>query len=245
MIFDETTGLPSTVMMNGSDNGTSTLALIIRIEDAVSMYLYPCLIEYSLISLAVFLIMWRSIGKREEGDYIRFGERHIFTINCSRASRGLLIGGIIVLSTILTLVPIYLLRSDAHTITQITEVVLLSVALVFVCFGFFHTTKLRYFAHAHVDVFDQALIIIATVGDFSYTLFGLFASLLIGRENKLPGEGSVNMEIAIGFLAIIQTFLQSGFILDALKRRLITKDEIRNKPGRESVTALLLINLCE
>ena len=244
MIVNETTGLPFTAMTNGSDNGTSILAVIIRIEEAVSVYLYPCLIEYSLISLAVFLIMWRSIGKREDGEYIRFGERHIFTINCSRASRGLLIGGIIVLTTILTLIPVYILKKDAQTITQITELVLLVFGLLFVCFGFFHTTKLRHFAHAHVDVFDQALIIIAAIGDFTYTLFGLFASLLITKEQLCGKDGSVSMEIAIGFLAIFQTFLQSGFILDALKRRLVTKDEIRNKPGRESVTALLLINLC-
>jgi hypothetical protein len=58
-------------------------------------------------------------------------------------------------------------------------------------------------------------------------------------QNKLP----VGIAISIGFLAIFQTFLQSNFILDTLKRRLTTRQEKKSKPGRETITALLLMNL--
>ena len=240
-MFLDLTNYSSVAATNSSESQQSTLELIVRIEGAVSVYLYPCLIEYSLISLTVFLIMWKNVGEREGGTYISFGRRHIFTINCSRASRGLFIGAVIMLLTILTLVPIYLLENEAQLITQITELVLLTIALVFVCFGFYHTTRLHFDEHAHVDAFDRVLIIITTVGDFAYTLFGLIASLFIDRD-KLPEDGYVGMEIAIGFVAIFQTFLQSGFILDTLKRR-VTDKAVKTKPGRESVTTLLLTNL--
>ncbi len=203
-------------------------------------YLYPCLIEYSLISLTVFFIMWRNVGKIEKRSYLRFADRHVFTINCARASRGLLIGGIIFLLTILALIPTYLLDVDAISVTHLTELVLLIVSLFTVCLSYFYTTKLYYDQHAHVDVFDQVLILITTVGEFAYSIFGLFASIFVDEtKTKLP----FGVEISIRVLAIFQTFIQSGFIMDALKRRTTTKQENRNKPGRETITALLLMNL--
>ena len=218
------------------------LAFIKNIEATVSPYLYPCLIEYSLISLTVFVIMWRNVGKDETGSYRRFGDRHIFTINCSRASRGLLIGGIIILLTILTLIPTYLLEKDGPSVTQITELSLLIVSFILVSASYFHTTTLFYDKNAHVDVFDQVLIMLTTVGDFAYTSFGLVASLLLPRERS-PSATRRGIEIAIGIVAMIQVMFQSSFILETLKRRCNNKHDIRNKPGRETVTALLLINL--
>jgi hypothetical protein len=185
--------------------------------------------------------MWRNVGKTENRSYLHFADRHVFTVNCSRASYGLLIGGIILLLTILTLIPVDILHlGSAITITRITEFVLLIISLLIVCVSFFYTTKLYYDREAHVDVFDQILILITTVGDFAYSLFGLFASIFIESYTiNIPRA----IEITIGILAICQTFLQSGFILDTLKRRSRTKNEIRKKPGRELITALLLINL--
>ncbi|CAF5183037.1 unnamed protein product, partial [Rotaria magnacalcarata] len=230
----------SSTAQNNSSKVASRYEIITRIESTMNVYLYPCLIEYSLISLTVFFLMWKNVGKTREPFLLRFGDRHVFTVNCSRASRGLLVGGIILLVTILTLIPTYLLDDDAISVTHITELVLLFVSLLFVCISFAQTTKLYHDPHAHVDAFDRVLILITTVGDFAYSFFGLFASLF-GEQSasKLP----LAIEISIGFLAIFQTFLQSGFILDTLHRRTRTKEEIRNKPGREAVTALLLINL--
>jgi hypothetical protein len=225
---------------SGTSENKSTLDMLKEIEATLGVYLYPCLIEYSLISLTVFFIMWRNVGKTENRSYLRFGDRHVFTINCARASRGLLIGGIIFLLTIITLIPSYLFEEYAASITHITRLVLLSVSLLTVCLSYFYTTKLFYDEHAHVDIFDQALILITTVGDFAYSFFVLFACIVLTNSNsQLP----VGVEISVGFLAIFQTFLQSGYIMDTLKRRTTTREENRSKPGRETITALLLFNL--
>ncbi|CAF2483887.1 unnamed protein product [Rotaria sp. Silwood2] len=220
---------------------TSTLEIIEKIESSMSVYLYPCFIEYSLICVTVFYIMWRNVGKTEQRSFLHFGDRHIFTVDCSRASRGLLLGGIIFILAILTLIPAYILNTMLTIlITHITKLVLLVASLLIVCISFFYTTKLYYDRQAHVDVFDQILILVTTVGDFAYSFFGLFASIFIESYRiQLPRF----VEIVIGLLSILQTYLQSGFILDTLRRRSITKSEIRKKPGRELITALLLINL--
>jgi len=226
---------------SSTNTTTSILDFIEQIQLSLGVYLYPCLIEYSLISVTVFYIMWRNVGKTETRSFLHFDAHHIFTINCSRASCGLFLGGIIFVLTILTLIPTYILdRLLAIVITDITELVLLIVSLLIVCISFIYTTKLYYDRQAHVDIFDQILILITTVGDFAYSFFGIFASIFIESYTiKIPRF----IEIAIGLLAIFETVLQSAFILDALKRRSITKNEIQNKPGRELITALLLINL--
>mgnify|MGYP001051435117 CR=1 FL=1 len=206
----------------------------------MGVYLYPCLIEYSLISVTVFFIMWRNVGNVEKKSFLRFGDQHIFTINCSRSSRGLLVGGILFLLTILSLIPAYIFEDDAASVTHITGLFLLVVSLLTVICAYFETTKLFYDEHAHVDRFDQVLILITTVGDFAYSFFGLFAYIFItNSESILP----VGVEICTTIIAICQTFVQTGFIMDTLKRRTKTRQHIRTKPGREIVTALLLLNL--
>lgn len=242
MLFNQFFRTGSNGNGGGHEENQTVLEWIEQIEETLSVYLYPCLIEYSLISLTVFFIMWRNVGKKEGNSYLRFGERHIFTVNCARASRGLLFGGMILIVTILTLVPIYILDNGAQIVTQITELILIVVSFILVSSALFHTTRLHYDAHAHVDIFDQVLIIITTVGDFAYALFGLFASLFTDADDDFKPV-FIRIEISIGVLAILQTFLQTGFILDTLKRRTKTKEAARTKPGREAVTALLLTNL--
>ena len=217
------------------------LIFIEKIETTLFVYLYPCLIEYSLMSVTVFYIMWRNVDRREKPTHVDFNHRHVYKLNCSRASRGLLSGGIILLLTIITLIPDYVLSpASAIPITHVTELVLLFIAFVTVCLAFVFTTKLHYDRDAHVNFFDQILILVTTVGDFAYSLFGLFAAIFIESYSiNIPRT----VEVAINVLAILQTFVQSAFILDCLKRRLITSKDVREKPGRELITALLLINL--
>ena len=112
--------------------------------------------------------MWVKLKKRS---LLRFGDRHVFTVNCARASRGLLIGGIIFLLTILTLIPTYLFEDDAAAVSHITGLILLVLALFTVFLSFIQTTKLYYDEDAHVDIFDQTLILITTVGDFCLFIF--------------------------------------------------------------------------
>lgn len=220
---------------------TNVLHFIEKVESTLFVYLYPCLIEYSLMSVTVFYIMWRNVGKNKKPTHVNFSHRHVYTLNCSRASRGLLVGGIILLLTVITLIPDYVLSpASAIPITHVTELVLLLIAFVTVCLAFSFTTKLYYDCEAHVNFFDQILILVTTVGDFAYSFFGLFAAIFIESYSiNIPRA----VEVAINLLAIFQTFVQSGFILDTLKRRLTTSKEIREKPGRELITALLLINL--
>ena len=150
----------------------NVLEYIEKIQSTLSIYLYPCLIEYSLISIAVFYVMWRNVGKSENRTFAHFSDRHVFTVNCSRASGGLLLGGIMLVLTILTLIPDYIVDpSIAVPITHSTELVLLVVSFFIICMAFVSTSKLYYDEQAHVDTFDQILIFLTTIGDFARKLY--------------------------------------------------------------------------
>lgn len=235
--------LKTAVSQESSSNQTGANALdyIEKIQSILGIYLYPCLIEYSLVSITIFYIMWCNIGQTKNRTFAHFSDRHVFTVNCSRASGGLLIGGIMLLLTILTLIPDYIVDSSiAVPITHITELVLLVVSFCIICMAFVSTTKLYYDDQAHVYTFDRLLIFLTTIGDFAYSLFGLFAAIFIEHYTiDIPRF----VEILIGFIALSETFFQSAFILDTLKRRARTKADQRKKPGREWITALLLLNL--
>lgn len=228
---------------NTKDHDNDVLKLLETIENSLYDYLYPCLIEYSLICATVFYVMWKNVGRPYTQTNLQFNHRHIYRINCARVSRGLLVGGIILFSTILTLIPDYVLQpSSAVPVTHVTQLTLLTLALIVVCISFLSTSKLYYNEDAHVNFFDQILIMITTIGDFAYTLFGLFASVLIDSYTiRVPRP----VEIILGLIALVQTFLQTAFILDSLKRRMINNNQNRTKPGREWITTLLLINLCK
>ena len=234
----------NTIGKSNSDSSNETnevLTLIEKVKDNLFIYLYPCLIEYSLICVTVFYIIWRNIGRKSTRLNNNFSHRHIYRVNCSRSSRGLLIGGIIFLLTIITLIPGYVLQpASAVPITHITQLSLLIVAFIVVCVSFYFTTEMDHDPEAHVNSFDQILILLTTIGDFAYSFFGLFASVFISTYNiEIPRP----VEIVMGIVAVIQTFIQSAFIFDAFKRRSIRRNRNQKRPGREWITILLLINL--
>ena len=228
-------------LANNSNNDSKNVVEFIEdIQSTIGIYLYPCLIEYSLICITVFYVMWQNVGRTNDRPFAHFSDRHLFVVNCSRSSYGLLLGGIILIVSIIALIPDYVVSpSVAILITRVIDLALLLLALLTVCTAFFHTMKLPYGQEVHADVFNQILILVTTVGDFAYSFLGLFASIFLKPyTSKVPRA----VAIILRLVSILQTFVQSSFILDTLKRRVVTRNEIRHKPGRQHVTTLLLTN---
>ncbi|CAF1478663.1 unnamed protein product [Didymodactylos carnosus] len=220
----------------------SAATLIQNLESDVGVYLYPCLIEYSLISLTVFYIMFQNIGRRNKKAMLRFGDRHVYMVNCSKASRGLVFGGIAILLSILSLIPFYLLNDAQLYISQITELTLLCLSLITVIISFRWTMKLKFDSNAHVDVFDEVLILITTFGAFTYAFFSIFAAIFLKIECEKHSESLRQIDLTVSFVSVAQILLQSAFLKDALRRRSESREHLKKKPGREMITALLMLN---
>lgn len=253
------------------------------LKTTLAPYLYPCTVEYAVTSLTIFFIVWQNIGKKHThfGFILRNNEmENIFNIDCHKSSRGLFIGIIVILITIVTNIMYfvykdtsitsnndiksimigndsYILRAsggggdsgDLEEDLQINErtsllisdtlelcLVILNVILV-VC-AFFRTRKLTIIEHGNM-VFDEALVVIALVGIYIFSVFSILSIVYTTYH-----RGSIAyLSLVISILSIIEGTLQTMLILDGLRRRALDDNDKRKKPGREIFTLLIMVNL--
>merc|ERR1712141_26734 len=76
---------------------------------------------------------------------------------------------------------------------------------------------------------DNLLLLVAQTGEFIYSAF-------FEMEKHL-------MAFLASLATLVQTTLQTAFILDASSRFAYTNEQVKKKPGREVVTFLLVCNL--
>lgn len=217
------------------------------VQDA-SPFLFPCTIEYSLICAAILYVMWRSICRpshvqplRIEGHTPLKRSPHHYSVDCARAHKGLFIGILVLVLTIISLILFFVLISRPEFVTlavmevTVCELILYGTATLATVIGMVQVRHLRYDS-MRTFALDDILLVGGQTGLFLYSTF-----TVIGGHFTLKGD---NVLVLITALAsIVQTAFQTMFILDASRRNVSTPDHIRKKPGREIVTFLLVANL--
>jgi hypothetical protein len=93
--------------------------------------------------------------------------------------------------------------------------------------------KLKYSRHRNVEL-DNILLIVAQAGLIIFNMFSMIGAQFSNKNTQL---------VLINAIAcIVQATLQTTFILDASRRYCQTQEQIRQKPGREMVTFMLVCN---
>jgi len=82
---------------------------------------------------------------------------------------------------------------------------------------------------------DNNLLVIAQAGTYVYCIFSIIG-FNYAEETDVPA-GAV-----IEILALMQTTAQTMLVLDGSSRRCKTKNDKKNKPGRQLITFLLVAN---
>jgi hypothetical protein len=112
------------------------------VQDA-SPFLFPCTIEYSLICAAILYVMWKNIGPAREVDaeestrlqqqqVVHTGKRspHHYSVDCARAHKGLFVGILALVLTIISLILFFVLISRPELVAlAVTEVNVCELAL--------------------------------------------------------------------------------------------------------------------
>lgn len=106
------------------------------VQDA-SPFLFPCTIEYSLICAAILYVMWRGICRPHQEPTVRINEMspckrspHYYSVDCARAHKGLFIGILILVLTIISLILFFVLISRPEFVTlAVTEVTICELTL--------------------------------------------------------------------------------------------------------------------
>lgn len=217
-----------------------------------SPFLYPFIVEYSLISAAVLYVMWKNIGKdpvyhvensHDDGISRTSSVQTGAKVNCTGSSKGLFFGLLVlVCSTICLIVFFVLIQHQRYSMLAIylsdlshCGIKVLTIAAITV--GFFRIKSLRFHADRK-DHLRSILLSVAAFGLYVYAMFGIIAGSL------LPKDHIPNLLVMItSILTIVQVTMQSLFIADVTCRMAYLPEHDHSKPGRQVITFLLIGNL--
>lgn len=218
------------------------------VQDA-SPFLFPCTIEYSLICAAILYVMWRNISKlpasnntlklKPEFNYKR--SPHHYSVDCARAQKGLFVGILLLVLTIISLILFFVLISRIEFVglavieVNICELALYGLTTLATLIGMWQVRQLKYDGGRNLQL-DNILLVGAQTGMFIYSTF-----TIIGGQFTI--ERNTVLVLATALASLVQTTCQTIFVLDASRRSCSTPEQIRKKPGREIVTFLLVTNL--
>lgn len=141
------------------------------VQDA-SPFLFPCTIEYSLICAAILYVMWRGICRPQPEPAIRVTEGlspckrspHHYSVDCARAHKGLFIGILILVLTIISLILFFVLISRPEfvqvAVTEVTicELTLYGTAILATLIGMIQIRHLQYDSLRHFTLDDILLV---------------------------------------------------------------------------------------
>ncbi|CAG5127211.1 unnamed protein product, partial [Candidula unifasciata] len=240
---------------NESETGVADLDDICQWSDlmgkaveAAGPYLYPCTIEYSLMCAGILYIMWKNVGKRprrprgsELGDDEDEQRVHRMSVDCTGSSRGLFLGILIMVGTIISIIAFYMLISKEESklsgiiLTHLSETAIYTVTLIATFLAAYRMKNLTFHNQHEADL-EDILVLISYTGLLVFIIFSLVASMLSKPDTRS------GMTILSNIVMLIQSTVQTIFMLAGDRMSASNEFQERKKPGREFITFLLVSN---
>ncbi|XP_075972823.1 proton channel OtopLc-like [Anticarsia gemmatalis] len=237
-------------------------AAINSIYENFSPYLYPFSVEFNILIVAVYYIIWSNIGNCDNEDNSSevnsdvddhyhmcriptANEDNDFTSNiviyadCHASNRGLFLGLIVMVIIIGMLIIGFVFSSVGDDFVELgyllsdgTKLSLHTLMLFAAVVAFNQMRQLDINEHP-ISLLDDVLLFICLPAFFMETVLSLFATINI-----------LNIIKSIDFsVMVIQVVIQTPLIMDGLRRCSNSKKLRRRKPGREILMFLLIANV--
>ncbi|KAL3314425.1 hypothetical protein Ciccas_006956 [Cichlidogyrus casuarinus] len=238
------------------------------IGGALLNYLSPCAIEYSLITGAIFYKMFAKIGQvQKESDRMEKSRRQNELTRgfseCHRSHRGLFVGLLMFMATIVAMALFFIFASrdnnlahktipkNAMLIYHVTEISLLLIGFLTCIICYYRFRVLKFHDLSEEGAFDGNLLLIGLMGMVFYNMFLLVPAMeTLNNDTEqsrlFAAKAALEIIQALVQVSLRQTFSWSFkvfFILEASRRCARTMEHVRKKPGRTLVVLLLIINL--
>lgn len=190
------------------------------IVQEASPYLYPCIIEYSLIGAAVIYVMWRHIGRNpryvgvEELEKrldaimshraVALARAHHGRVDCIGASKGLFFGLLLLVGSLICLILFFVLIQHhkmgllAIYLADASHCGLLLLSILAIIIGFCRVKNLKFKTEEQSDLND-ILLRVSAFGLFLYAVF----SVIAGALNAFTHEPNLLVTVT-GLLVILQ-----------------------------------------
>ncbi|PAV56885.1 hypothetical protein WR25_20683 isoform D [Diploscapter pachys] len=226
----------------------------------VATFLTTCLIEYSLISAAVMFVQWKSIG---EEHVIKVSKRKSkMRIDCSSSSSGMFAGIMFLITTFVSM-GMYTIfetlrnNSSAMMVFGVVDLLMFSTALIACVIGLWRVRKLQYRPHIRSEAIDEILLVMGVIGEIIYCSVGRLTKHLHspppnndsqGMDSFVAEKGIRNetgkiLPAIVFCFRFAQVIFQAAFILILSRLRCISPYAMKNKPGKQIITFLLVTNV--
>jgi len=209
-----------------------------------SVYLFPFIIEYSMIGGHIIYNMWKNVGRRPTfvmiGDSERKKERQYRRMDWSSSAIGLFLGLLALVTLTITLILYFALVNQenfhliAVLIINVNDTIINTLMVVAIIIGFFQVRNLQFVQSENEH---DILMIISAFGIFLYAGYTVIAGYL-----SVQSMEPVLLIIVNGIVELVQVNLQLLFIAD-LKQKKVSESQQMTKPGRQIVTFLVFCNL--
>ncbi|XP_059149972.1 proton channel OtopLc-like [Physella acuta] len=216
--------------------------------EAAGPYLYPCTIEYSLMCAGILYIMWKNVGNKprrprqseleEDDDEQRL---HRMSVDCTSSSRGLFLGILLMVGTIISIIAFYMLvnkpelHSSAIILTHTSETFIYLVTLLAIILAAIKMKNLTFHNEHEADL-EDILILISYTGLLAFIIFSLVASIMHDADTRSA------LTILSNVTMLIQSTAQTIFMLAGDRMTAANEIQESKKAGREFITFLLISN---
>jgi Otopetrin len=181
-----------------------------------SPFLFPCTIEYSLICAVILFEMWKKVRSIPEinktrrnslkpGGHLSSSQvksAYHFSIDCSKAHRGMFAGIVVIVMTIICLIMYFVLHQHKdYDNLAMKEVIIYEICIYTVCsvstiIAFIRMRDLKFQQkagaadhHASTVKLDCTLLVMAAVGVYVYGMFSIIGSVFAYQdETNHSGE---------------------------------------------------------
>ncbi|KAM3968295.1 proton channel OtopLc-like [Aphomia sociella] len=234
------------------------------IYENFSPYLYPFTVEFNILIVAVYYIIWSNIGQcpNEHIDHNNLDKNtnledntrvcnistanpdndftsNVIHVDCHASNRGIFLGLIVTVVIAVMLILGFVFSSVGEDFLELgyllndsTKLGLHTVMLVSIIFACNQLRKLDINEHP-ISLLDDILLFICLPAFILETILTIIATINI--LNIVKTLDAVIM--------IIQVSIQTPFIMDGLRRCSNSKKFRREKPGRELLMFLLIVNV--
>ncbi|CAG0913454.1 unnamed protein product [Notodromas monacha] len=229
------------------------------IRNDAAPYLYPIVVEYSLIAAVVLFVMWLHIGRNPryisedeitapgmDTSFISTATTSTTKVDCVGASKGLFFGLLFLICSMIATILFFILIENekfhqyAIYLADCAHSGLLLFSLLAVLIGFCRVKKLKFNAERE-DLLNALCLRISAFGVLLYATFTTIAGAVkfLNPELDIP----CLLVLITGALTIFEVALQVLFVSDASKRSIHRPELNPTRPGRQLVTILLLTNI--
>lgn len=232
-------------------------------------FLHPCTIEYSIICVTLFYIIWNNIGRQNIDSESssngamktmrRYSEvaaqTQIFYVDCNKTMKGLFAG---ILTSILTIIVLIVFvvsgggnlaeQNPSENSFKLFTFYLTEGLELFLLIVLFMVTVSGFLAIKKMETSPEYLKFTISM-DEVLQIFSLFGVLSFGFFRILAFRFSpvknvyAFLLLANGIISFAQGTLQTLLILEGLKKHCAIGSETKKKKGREQVTFLIMVNL--